>query len=106
MLLNTTSSFKKDDIITIKNTLGEEIVSKYISEDATHYTLDTPLALGMGQNGIGFAPAVASGVMDGHLEFPKVLAMWAVPTNAEITSMYIQTTTGLAVPGGNQKIIT
>ena len=105
MIINTGSSFKKDDIITIKNTLGEEIVAKFVEETLTHYTVDKPLALGMSQQGMQFMPVVASGHIPGHLDFPKAHVMLAVPTQSEIGSQYIQTTTGLAVPVPNKKII-
>jgi len=105
MLISTESSFKKDDIITIKNTLGEEIVSKFVSEDLTHYTIDKPLALGMSEKGMQFMPVIVSGDIPGNAIFPKSMVMWAVPSKADIGSQYIQVTTGLAVPGNNQKII-
>ena len=107
MLINTSTSFKKDDIITLKNILGEEIICKYVEESPTHYTIDKPLALGMGQNNQPqFMPVVMTGNIPGQVEFPKSCVMWAVPTQGEFGSQYIQVTTGLAVPGNNQKIIT
>jgi len=106
MLINTSTSFKKDDIVTIKNTLGEEIISKFVEESDTHYVLSKPLALGMNQQGFQFMPVVVSGVTDSsNLQFPKSLVMWAVPTETNISSEYIQVTTGLAVPGNKGQIL-
>ena len=98
MLINSNSDFKKDDIITIKNILGEEIICKYISEDSTSYTVNRPIALGMSQQGMQFIPPVVSGEVDGDMKFQKAHAMWVTLTQSEIQSAYVQQTTGLAVP--------
>ncbi len=99
MLVNSNTKFSKDDVITLKNILGEEIVCKFVSETPTHYTINHPVALGMGQQGMQFMPPVVSAdVSNGDLEFAKAHVMWAAKTQAEIESAYVQATTGLAVP--------
>jgi len=105
MLINSSTNFKKDDIITLKNNLGEEIICKYIEEDSTHYTINHPVALGMGQQGMQFMPPVVSADMTGDVKFPKAFTMWFGPTIPEIQTAYIQQTTGIAVPTESAKKI-
>lgn len=106
MLLNTTSSFKKDDIITLKNILGEEIMCKFVEEDSTHYTISDPWALGMSQQGMSLMPPVVSGDMSGTVQFAKAHCMWAVKADEKFVPGFIEHISGIAVIPKGSKIIT
>lgn len=106
MLINSGFSFSKDDILALKNILGEEIICTFVSVDDTYYTIKKPFAMAMTQNGPAFAPAVMFGDMDGDIQVYRDHFLWAVKGNAEITAAYTQQVSGIAVPQQNTKIIT
>jgi hypothetical protein len=48
--------YKANDTITIRTTAGEELVARFVSENATHLVVTKPLALQASQQGIGLGP--------------------------------------------------
>jgi len=106
MLVNSESRFKKDDVLALKNILGEEIICAFVEEDSTHYTIKKPFAMAMTQNGPAFAPAVMFGDCDGEMKILKSQYLWAVPGNKEITAAYTQQVSSIMVPQKDTKIIT
>jgi hypothetical protein len=48
-------------VVSIKIINGDEIIARYESEDATTVTINRPLALTMGQGGLGMIPWVFLG---------------------------------------------
>ena len=54
MIIETT--YKANDTITIRTTAGEELVARFVSEDANHLVVTKPLALQVSQQGIGLGP--------------------------------------------------
>ena len=105
MLLNTTSNFKKDDIITLKNSLGEEIVCTLVSEDGANYIIKNPYAIGMTEKGPMLVPPVVTGDMTGEIPFPKSHVMWAVPTDSRFQAGYTKEVTGIDLLVPDKKII-
>lgn len=106
MLINTGTSFKKDDVITIKNVLGEEIICTFVSEDSATYTITNPLALGITQQGMTLIPPVTSGELKGEMKFAKAHTMWATLTKDEIVTGYKSQISEILVVTKSTKIIT
>lgn len=106
MLINTSQTFKKGDVITLKNILGEEIMCKFVEEDATHYTITDPWALGMTQQGMSCLPPVVSGDLSGEIRFLKSHCMWAVPADEKFVPAFIEHVSGIAIVPKGSKIIT
>jgi len=98
MLVNSGSKFKKDDTVSLKNILGEEMVATYVSEDETTYTVKDVHALGMGEKGLQFMPCIMSGDVSGETTIQRIHYLWVVPAKKEIEAAYSQTVTGIAVP--------
>jgi len=91
--------FSEGDVVTIKNTLGEEIIAEFKSETADTYYIRRPVVIAMMQQGIGFMPAMVSAEMgDSELAFSKANALWpAMRTNDELAKAYTEHTTGIAL---------
>ena len=112
MLVNSESRFKKDDIVALKNILGEEIICTYVSESDTHYVIQQPFAMAMGPQGqgAGFAPPVMFGESPksykGVVDIRKDHCLFAVHAREEIIAAYKSETTGIMVPQKDTKIIT
>lgn len=105
MLINSGSSFKKGDVITIKNILGEEIMCTFLDEDSTHYTIENAFALAMSEKGMDLLDVVFSGSMEGEVKFQKTHALWAVKTAERFLQGYAQKNGGVHVITPDKKII-
>lgn len=105
MLINKESIFKKDDIITLKNILGEEIMCTFVEEDSTHYTVKDAYALGMSQQGMTLTAPVFSGEIKGDLRLQKIHIMWAVPCQEKFVQGYKQEISGIQIVETSKKII-
>lgn len=105
MLIDSGTSFKKGDVITIKNILGEEIMCTFVKEDSTHYIITDPWALGMSQEGMTLMPPVVSSEMKGELKFAKIHAMWAIASNDQFIPGYTKQVTGIEIVTTSKKII-
>jgi len=105
MLINSGSSFKEGDIITIKNILGEEIMCTFVEEDLTHYTIENAFALAMSEKGMDLLDVVFSGDMEGKVKFQKTHALWAVKTAERFLQGYAQKTGTVHVVTPDKKII-
>ena len=103
---NSGPQFKKGDVITIKNTLGEEIICTFVEEDATALTITDAWALGMTQKGMSLQPPVVSANMSGEMKFPRLSVMWALPTDEQFIPGYKQQVTGIEIVAASTKIIT
>lgn len=106
MLINIGAKFKKGDVITIKNVLGEEIMCTFVEEDSSHYIITDAWALSLSQKGMVLMPPVASGNMKGEIKFAKAHTMWATLTADEFIVGYKQQVTGIAIVTKSTKIIT
>ena len=60
-----------NDIVTMKLISGEELIAKFISEDATTFTVSKPLVLAQGQNGMILAPFVMTAEAIDSVPFMK-----------------------------------
>lgn len=106
MLINSKSTFKEGDVITIKNILGEEIMCTFVSEDMTHYTIKNAFALAMSEQGMDLLDLVFSGDMKGEVKFQKAHSLWAVPTAERFLQGYATKTGTVHVLTPDKKIIT
>lgn len=91
---------------TIKLNSGEEIVTKIISEDATTYTVEKPLALVHTKDGqSGWVPAITTADFDLSITINKSSCAIIGLTHDEISDSYLETTTGIKPVRKNNKII-
>ena len=99
-------TFKNGDIITVVTPAGQEVICKYVDDDADNYYLEQPLALQPNAAGqISFVPPVFSGLEVPVCKFRKSNAMWITETSADATAAYQTAVSGIVTPT-KQKIIT
>lgn len=105
-MLKTT--YKANDVVTIKLVSGEEVIGYYVQEDAAGITLRKPVVpVPTGQQSMGLAPFVMSGeYLNGgnpEITFNKTTVIAVVPTGKQFKDPYTQQMSGLAlspsVPG-------
>ena len=91
-------NYKKGDIISIKLVTGEELIARYESETETDITIDKPMTLQVGTQGVGISQFMLTMDMDSKVTISKHNCLVIAPTRKEMSDQYIQGTTGLAMP--------
>ncbi len=95
MLLNNSTKFEKDDIVSMKLVNGDEIVAKIVSDDAMSYTIDRPCTVVPSAQGIGLMQSLFTSDVRKAVTVSKQHVMMASETIKEIQNHYIKTTTGI-----------
>jgi len=83
-------------VVSIKIINGDEIIASYESEDTDTVTINKPLALTMGQGGLGMIPWVFLGDAD-TVTLQKSHLFFVIPSKKDAADQYIQGTTGIAL---------
>ena len=89
---------KKSDIISIKLVTGEELVARFEEETDTDITVDKPMSLQIGPQGVGISQFMLTMDMDSKVTISKHNCLVIALTRKEMSDQYIQGTTGLAMP--------
>jgi hypothetical protein len=83
-------------VVSIKILNGDEIIARYENEDADTVTINRPLALTMGQGGLGMIPWVFLGDSE-TITLQKSHLFFVIPSKKDAADQYIQGTTGIAL---------
>jgi len=83
-------------VVSIKIINGDEIIARYESEDADTVTINRPLALTMGQGGLGMIPWVFLGDAE-TITLQKSHLFFVIPSKKDAADQYVQGTTGIAL---------
>lgn len=83
------------EVVTMKLTSGEEIVTKLVEETATGYKISKPLVLSMGPQGVGMMPYLFTGNPDKDLTLNQSSVTVITTTEKQFADQYIQGTTGI-----------
>jgi len=83
-------------VVSIKIINGDEIIARYESEDADTVTINKPLALTMGQGGLGMIPWVFLGDAD-TITLQKQHVFFVIQSKKDAADQYMQGTTGIAL---------
>jgi hypothetical protein len=83
-------------VVSIKIINGDEIIARYESEDSDTVTINRPLALTMGQGGLGMIPWVFLGDSE-TITLQKRHLFFVIPSKKDAADQYIQGTTGIAL---------
>jgi len=95
MLIET--SFKKDDIITMKLVSGEEIVARLKEETNDLTTVTKPMAAMMSEKGLVLLPYIMTVNSENEIKFQKSSIIFIAKSLKEIADHYLQTTTGITL---------
>ena len=83
-------------VVSLKLVTGDEIIARYEGEDDKTIKINRPLALTMGQQGLGMIPWLFLGETDTFtLKREHVFVM--VPSKKDASDQYMQGTTGIAL---------
>jgi hypothetical protein len=84
------------DIVSLKVINGDELIAKFVSEDATTITINRPKALTAGPQGLGMIPWLFLGGKD-TVTLQKSHVFVMVPSNGDASKQYLEGTTGIAL---------
>jgi hypothetical protein len=83
-------------VVSLKLVKGDEIIARYEGEDDKTIKINRPLALTMGQQGLGMIPWLFLGDTETFtLKREHVFVM--VPSKKDASDQYMQGTTGIAL---------
>jgi hypothetical protein len=85
------------EVVTLKLTSGEELVTKLVEEGVTHYKISKPLVLSMTQKGIGMVPYLFTVSPDKDIKINKSTVVIIEATDKEFADQYLQGTTGISL---------
>ena len=83
-------------VVSIKIINGDEIIARYEDETTDTVTINKPLALTMGQGGLGMIPWVFLGDAE-TVTLQKSHVFFVIPSKKDAADQYIQGTTGIAL---------
>lgn len=87
-----------NEVYTFKLISGEEIISRLQEDNDDHYLLNKPMCLIPGPNGgLGLAPVLFSTDSKEFVRLNKSAVALQAKTVADISSQYLQQTTGLTL---------
>jgi hypothetical protein len=89
--------YKKNDVISIKLTSGEEIIGRYVEHIGTHVVLEKPMSLQMGPQGVGIAQFMFTMDLDSTIKLDQKHCMVIGKTVKPMADQYIQGTTGISM---------
>jgi hypothetical protein len=97
--------YTENDIITLKLVTGEEVVSRYISETDSEYTIYKPLTLMPGREGLALAQSLMSAKLDRNITVNKSTVIMHTFSRDEMAAAWIEATSGIKTPANNSKIL-
>jgi hypothetical protein len=83
------------EVITLKLTSGEELVSKLVEDAITYYKLSRPLVIGHTPQGPGLMPYLFTVHPDKEIKILKTAVTVAEATDKQFADQYVQSTTGI-----------
>ena len=89
--------YKTGDIVSLKISSGEEVIGKFQDETPTHITINNPLMVVAGQQGLGMAPFMFTIGQDRKVELNKNCVICVIKSDNDTGKQFIQATTGLTV---------
>ena len=94
-------TIKANDVVTIKTTGGDEIVARFVQEDADDITIAKPLALMATAQGIGLGPFAFTIEPDAKIKLNKSTVVFMAKTESQMASQYTTSTSGIAAATPN-----
>jgi len=87
--------YKATDTITIKTNAGEELVARFVEEDANTVTVEKPMAIMATQQGLGLGPFTFTINPDAKVKIYKSGCLLIHKTDGEMAKQYVSSTTGI-----------
>lgn len=96
-------NFTLNTVYSIKLTSGEELVARVTKVDGHNITVQNPLSVAPGPQGMGLMHSMFTADPDSEITLNSNTITMAAPTDSSVKSKYVEATTGLVIP--DKKII-
>lgn len=96
-------NFVAGKVYTLKLNSGEELVTRVFDSSSTELTVDMPLSVAPGPQGMGLVPGLFTADQDSKVTINMNSIAMSATTNSTLEAKYLEATTGLTVP--DKKII-
>lgn len=90
-------------VYTLKLNSGEELIAKFVGEQAGHIMVTDPVSVAPGPKGMGLVPSLFTGNPDQNVSINTNCVAMYVETDDSVRGKYTEATTGIKVP--DKKII-
>jgi len=90
-------NYKKNDVISIKLTSGEEVIGRFAEETETHISIEKPMALQIGPQGVGISQFMFTMDINNTIKLDKSHCIVIGKTIKPMADQYIQGTTGISM---------
>lgn len=88
--------FTEGDVVSLKLLNGDEIIARFENETVDTITIERPLAINIGPQGLGMMPWMFLG-NDGIVKLRRDHVFAIVLTKKEAAKQYSESTTGIAL---------
>lgn len=85
------------DVITLKLNNGEELLGRFVEENAHGVKISKPMALSMSQQGIGLVPFLFTVSPDKDITINHGSIVIFTSTEKQFADQYLQSTTGIKI---------
>ena len=89
--------YKVGDIVSLKLTSGEEMITRLTAEDDKHLTITKPLMLMATEQGMGLAPFMFTISPEAKIKLNHTSIVCIVKSAKDASDQYTKQTSGLAV---------
>lgn len=97
------SKFQDGRVYTFKLNSGEELIAKVVAQDGTTVTIEHPVSVAPGPQGMGLVPSMFTADPDENPTLNINSVGLYAPTDDAVRMKYLEATTGIKVP--DKKII-
>lgn len=87
--------YKSQDAVSIKTTGGEEIVARFVEEDAHSITVERPMVVMATQQGLGLGPYSFTVDPKSRFKLNKNAIVFVHKTEGEMAKQFISSTSGI-----------
>lgn len=94
---------KIDEVFTFKLNSGEELIAKVKNIDGNAVTLEEPVSVAPGPQGMGLVPSLFTAEPRGQIRLNTNSVALFAPTEDAVKMKYLEATTGIKVP--SKKIV-
>jgi hypothetical protein len=94
---------KIDEVFTFKLNSGEELIAKVKDIDGNAVTLEEPVSVAPGPQGMGLVPSLFTAEPRGQIRLNTNSVALFAPTEDNVKMKYLEATTGIKVP--SKKIV-
>lgn len=94
---------KNDEVYTFKLNSGEELIAKIKQFDTDTITIEEPVSVAPGPQGMGLVPSLFTAEPHGSVRLNTNSVALMAPTEDNVKMKYLEATTGIKVP--SKKIV-